>query len=344
MITFGWKWRLEDLLPPDKDVTVFSTFSCGGGSTMGYKRAGFRVLGNVELDKPINAMYVKNHHPKYNYCMDLRDFNTLYNLPDELYRLDILDGSPPCSVFSTAGERDKNWGKEKKFREGQKEQRLDDLFFVFLDTARKLKPRVVIAENVTGLIKGKARWYVREIINGFHDAGYEVQLFKLNAMYMDVPQQRERVFFIANNQGFNKLTLSFDRPLIPFGQIRTERGKPLSEKSVKTRTWLKYYRPSDVSMGNIKHRLLGTDSRNCASNRICADARIVNTITSGGTYIRAYDFDKFSDEDYINTQTFPQDYDFCGNNVQYVCGMSVPPNMMAHIATQVYEQWFKGGE
>ena len=77
MTAFSWKWYLKDLPAPDKDVTVFSTFSCGGGSTMGYKRAGFRVLGNVELDNPINAMYVKNHHPQFNYNMDLRDFNRL---------------------------------------------------------------------------------------------------------------------------------------------------------------------------------------------------------------------------------------------------------------------------
>ena len=76
---FNWKWYLKDLQLPNKPVKVFSTFSCGGGSTMGYKRAGFNVIGNVELDKSINVMYVKNHHPKYNFNMDLRDFNNLPN-------------------------------------------------------------------------------------------------------------------------------------------------------------------------------------------------------------------------------------------------------------------------
>ena len=45
--------------------------------------------------------------------------------------------------------------------------------------------------------------------------------------------------------------------------------------------------------------------------------------------------------DFVNCQSFPQDYDFNGNNVQYVCGMSVPPNMMANIATEIYEQWLR---
>ena len=124
---------------------------------MGYKRAGFQVLGNVEIDPQINAVYVKNHHPKYNYLMDLREFNKLDDIPEELRRLDILDGSPPCSTFSMAGSREKAWGKEKVFREGQKRQVLDDLFFVFLDTVEKLRPRIVVAENVAGLLLGNAK-------------------------------------------------------------------------------------------------------------------------------------------------------------------------------------------
>ena len=339
MNTFDWKWRLADLPPPDRDVSVFSCFSCGGGSTMGHKRAGFRVLGNVELDKSINAMYVKNHHPQYNYCMDLRDFNALEDLPDELYRLDILDGSPPCSVFSTAGEREKNWGKEKRFREGQKKQRLDDLFSVFLDTMRKLKPRVAIAENVMGLLKGNARGYVREIIDGFRAAGYELQIFKLDASRMDVPQRRERVFFIANNQGFPNLTLSFNRPLIPFGRVRTERGKPFAKPGGKYERLLRSAKLGEKSIGEISERISGKCSG--FANSIAYDDRPSPTVVSSGMIFRMHDRLPFSDGDFINTQTFPQDYDFCGNSVQYVCGMSVPPNMMAHIATQVYEQWLR---
>lgn len=165
---FSWKWSLKDIVQ-DKDVKVFSCFSCGGGSTMGYKRAGFQVLGNVEIDPRMNKIYLKNQHPKYNFNMDLRDFNKLDELPDELYHLDILDGSPPCSTFSTAGDREKAWGKQKVFREGQKKQTLDDLFFVFLDVVEKLKPKIVIAENVTGILKGNAKGYVNEIINSFHN-------------------------------------------------------------------------------------------------------------------------------------------------------------------------------
>lgn len=331
---FNWKWYLRDL-PPNKPVKVFSTFSCGGGSTMGYKRAGFHVLGNVELDKKINEMYVKNHHPKYNFNMDLRDFNALEELPEELYNLDILDGSPPCSTFSTAGEREKNWGVKKRFREGQKKQTLDDLFFVFLDTVKKLQPKIVIAENVVGLIKGNAKGYVNEIIKRFHQLGYEVQIFKLNSMYMEVPQTRNRVFFIANNRKYPKLNLKFDYPVITFGEVRTETGKDISGS--ETKKLLQFARETDKYIYDINMRVYGKNSG--YTRPIFHDNKVASCVTASGNCYRFYDRKECSDGDFINIQTFPQDYDFCGNSVQYVCGMSVPPNMMAHIATEVYKQW-----
>ena len=220
---FDYKWYLSEL-KQDKPVTVFSCFSCGGGSSMGYKRAGFEVVGNCEIDPKMNELYIANNHPKYNYLMDLRDFNKLEDLPEELYHLDILDGSPPCSTFSTAGDREDAWGKEKVFREGQKKQTLDDLFFVFLNTVEKLRPRVVIAENVVGLIAGNARGYVNLILKRFKELGYDVQLFKLNAAFMDVPQARERVFFIANRENFPRLNLNFKGEPIVFGKVRSKKG------------------------------------------------------------------------------------------------------------------------
>lgn len=339
MNRFDWKWWLSDL-KQDKDVTVFSTFSCGGGSSMGYKRAGFKVLGNVEIDPKINDMYCKNNHPQYNFCMDLREFNKLDDLPEELYHLDILDGSPPCTTFSTSGNREKTWGKKKKFREGQAEQTLDDLFFVFLDTVEKLRPKVVIAENVVGLAKGNARGYVNQIVKRFRELGYDLQIFSLNSATMDVPQARPRLFFVANNQGFGKIRLAFNYSLIPFGNVRSEHGKPFSGGNGILQHLLEAAMDGDKCIGDVAKRIAGVDGK-YFTVPILNDKLVAPTITSGSTFTRLCDRSICTDEDLINAQSFPQDYDFCGNNVQYVCGMSVPPNMMANIATEVYEQWLK---
>ena len=71
------------------------------------------------------------------------------------------------------------------------------------------------------------------------------------------------------------------------------------------------------------------------------DGQVAPTVTSAGMYFRLYDKMQLSADDFRNVQTFPQDYNFKKQSAQYVCGMSVPPNMMANIATEIYEQWLR---
>ena len=127
---FPYKWTLKDAKFTKDKGKVYSCFACGGGSTMGYKLAGFDVLGCNEIDPKMIEAYKANHNPKYAYLEPIQTFKLRTDLPDELYNLDILDGSPPCSSFSIAGNREKDWGKEKVFREGQAEQVLDVVYQV----------------------------------------------------------------------------------------------------------------------------------------------------------------------------------------------------------------------
>ena len=343
---FPWKWYLSDLQKVEKNgLTVFSCFSCGGGSSMGYKLAGYDVIGNVEIDPRVMEVYRKNNHPKYPYLLDVRDFLKIpdADLPKELFHLDILDGSPPCSVFSTAGEREKGWNKEKVFREGQAKQKLDDLFFYFIQIAEKLKPRVVIAENVSGLLKGNAKGYVNEIFKAFDAAGYKTQLFLLNAAFMGVPQRRERCFFIAQRkeQEFPKRKLDFQEKTIPFGQVKNEHGIPIGDDSI-TKKLMKHILPTDTKLSDINVRV----SRKYTSftRPIYQDHNVANTLIAQGGIIRAADKTWLHPNDARNITTFPQDYDFGSQNPQYICGMSVPPVMMAQVSSAVYEQWFKGAD
>lgn len=339
---FSWRWSLGDLTKVKKNgLKVFSCFSCGGGSSLGYKLAGFDVVGCCEIDPAMMEVYKENNHPRYSYLMDIRDFAKLEDLPAELYDLDVLDGSPPCSVFSMAGDREAGWKREKVFREGQKKQRLDDLFFAFIDVAAKLQPRVVIAENVKGLILKNARGYVNEIIKAFDAAGYSVQLFLLNAAKMGVPQSRERVFFIAQRKDLEpvKIKLAFNEPVITFGEIRSEEGVEPNPDTVIGRL-AKYIQPSDRDMSDVSKRVGRKEAY--FTNHINHDVNPTHTITAGGHMIRGCDKKFMSAHDIVSAQTFPQDYNFLKNQPQYVCGMSVPPVMMANIATEVYRQIFEG--
>ncbi len=338
---FPWKWNLSDLKSVTKNgKTVFTCFSCGGGSSMGYKLAGYTVLGNCEIDPKMMEVYKTNHHPKYSYLMDIRDFVKLPDseIPEELKNLDILDGSPPCSVFSTAGSREDGWNTEKVFREGQAAQRLDDLFFYFIEVARKLQPKVIVAENVKGLLLGNAKGYVNEIIKAFDLAGYKVQIFLLNSSRMGVPQKRERVFFIAHRKDFNypQIKMEFNEKPILFGEVRSEKGKQFAKDGVYSEL-LKQRKKTDKSIADINKRIRGKESG--YNNTIWHDDDVGYTVVSSGCHFRMCDGLWLSDDDYKNCQTFPQDYNFLDQSAQYICGMSVPPVMMAQVARQIWRQW-----
>ncbi|PAF18597.1 DNA cytosine methyltransferase [Terribacillus saccharophilus] len=335
-----YEWKLTDLkhVKPN-GLKVFSTFSCGGGSSMGYKLAGFELLGNCEIDPQMMELYKKNLTPKLSFRSDIRDFNKIENLPDELFDLDVLDGSPPCSVFSLSGSREEAWGKEKKFREGQAKQVLDDLFFVYLDTVARLQPKVFVAENVKGMISGNAKGFVKMVIDKAQDIGYDVQIFLLNAATMGVPQRRERVFFIGRRKDLNlpKLTLDFNEQPIPYKEIKSGYGSKLKEKTKTYKRWLKRI-PTDNSMASIAERTEG--KKNNFNTVLLKGNKVAPTIASNSSFVR-YDEPYYASERDIRLiQTFPLDYEFLNASAQYVCGMSVPPVMMKKIAEQIKIQLF----
>jgi len=347
--TFPYKWTLEEANFTKDKGKVFSCFACGGGSTMGYKLAGFDVLGCNEIDPKMIEAYKTNHNPKYAFLEPIQTFKNRDDLPEELYNLDILDGSPPCSSFSMAGNRGDDWGKEKKFREGQAEQVLDTLFFDFIDLAKKLQPKVVIAENVKGLLLGEARTYVSKIYEAFNAAGYIVQHWLLDGSTMGVPQKRERVFFVAMRKDLAdpfletidmftlapKLRFEFKEKPILFGEIQDCEGRKLSENM--TKIW-DAKEVGDSSMEAACFRLEGRKSY--FSQSYLYTNKVATTLTSHEDSLVLFDTPKFtSKQEACSIGSYPQDYDFCGQKPHYMIGMSVPPVMTAQVAKQVYEQW-----
>jgi DNA (cytosine-5)-methyltransferase 1 len=327
---FPYRWNLADGYP-DKGIEyhgmkVFGTFICGGGSTMGYKLAGYDHLGGVEIDKKVAEVYHLNHKPKHLFVEDLRAFNKREDLPRELYNLDLLDGSPPCSSFSMSGNREKDWGNEKVFREGQAMQTLDDLVFVYCETIKKLQPKVAILENVKGLIQGNAKYYCRQIINRLESAGYKVQVFLFNAATMGVPQMRERVFFLCRQTALNlpDIKCRFKEKSIPFKDI-----SDTNSTSYLTPHELSYY--VNAKQGQFVGKF--------ESNRKYYWNRPANTIVSNSTYYHPLIPRHILDKEFLQIASFPSDYNFNGMNMQYLTGMSVPPVMTAQIAHQIYLQW-----
>lgn len=347
---YKFDWSFSDTTFTKDKGQVFSCFACGGGSTMGYKLAGFDVIGCNEIDYRMMKVYRENHSPKYSFLEPIQEFKKKENLPDELYNLDILDGSPPCSSFSTAGSRAKSWGKAKHFREGQARQVLDTLFFDFIDLAKRLQPKVVVAENVKGILLGDAIQYVRRIYEEFRAAGYYCRHWLLDAQKMGVPQRRQRVFFVCLRKDLAspflkrtglfdeslRLDLNFDEELIPFGHVVDYSGREITSPKMRER-WERR-QEDDNSFSDASLRMCG---KKISFNTMFAhNERICPCLTGKEDCVALYDRPKYlGASEVCKVATFPQDYDFAGQLPHYICGMSVPPVMMAQIASQIHLQW-----
>ncbi len=189
-------------LPPN-GLKVISTFSGGGGSSCGYAMAGFKVLWASEFIDSARETYAANFPTT---ILDGRDIRTvtaediLKATGLKVGELDVFDGSPPCSAFSTAGKREKGWGKGEKKYSDKKQGAVEDLFFEYARLLKGLQPRAFVAENVSGLVKGVGKGYFIEILKALEDAGYVVDAKLLDAQWLGVPQTRQRLIFV----GFRK--------------------------------------------------------------------------------------------------------------------------------------------
>lgn len=339
-------WNLSDLdSVPKNGIKVMSTFACGGGSSMGYKLAGCEVVAANDIDHEMAWHYKTNINPNNYYLCPIRDLLTA-DLPTELFELDILDGSPPCSTFSMAGSREKSWGKRKYFREGQEKQVLSDLFFDYLDLVERLNPKVAIAENVKGMLIGNAKGYTKMVMARFEELGYRPQLFLVNSADCGVPQKRERVFFCAVRDDIDvpPLKLAPVHKWISAGaatidvQVITE-----SERAETSPTGidLRFYnetKPGDT-YSKACMRIHGKPS--FFNNYRLHKDRPSPTITA-----RTHNYNHWSEMRKLTYRElkriggFPGDYQAKTERIgKYMIGMSVPPKMTEQVARAICSQW-----
>ncbi|MGE5611159.1 MAG: DNA cytosine methyltransferase [Bacillota bacterium] len=185
---------------PWNSYTVVSTFSGCGGSSLGYRMAGFRVLWCNEFIPAARDTYRANAAPYT--IVDGRDIRTVQ--PEDILtatglkagELDLFDGSPPCCSFSMAGKRAKGWGKQRTYSDGV-QQRTDDLLLECARLLKALQPKTFVAENVAGLVRGVAKGYFLDILKELKACGYKVSARVLDASWLGVPQARQRLIFVG---------------------------------------------------------------------------------------------------------------------------------------------------
>lgn len=334
-------WNLSDIEKIEKKWNVFSTFSCGGGSSMGYKMAGFNVVGANDIDPEMEWHYKKNLHPASYFLGPVKHLVSK-ELPEEMYRLDILDGSPPCSTFSMAGNREEDWGRERKFREGQSVQVLDELFFDFIALADKLKPKIVVAENVPGIIKGNAKFYVKKIVEKLAIAGYDTQVFLLNAKNCFVPQARERVFFVSARRDLmlpklflcpKSRQISVWDAIKDIQNLTSEEIRSTAPAKIDLSYWHKIKQGECYGKAHPKGSFF-------SHRRLCADLPAFTLTANGRDSKHPFECRMLSFREFKRLSSFPDDYIARNEKIgKYMCGMSVPPKMMCAVAEAIKLQW-----
>lgn len=168
------------------ELTCISTFAGCGGSSLGYKWAGIKELLAIDFDNHAVEIFRLNFDtPIWN--KDIREItvNEILEFCNiKKGDLDILDGSPPCQGFSTAGKRKVNDNRNQLYKE-------------FMRLIDELQPKIFVMENVSGLVKGKMKGLFKEMIQDLKSLNYQVRCKLMNAKYYQVPQSRQRLIWIG---------------------------------------------------------------------------------------------------------------------------------------------------
>lgn len=339
---------------PWNGLKVASTFSGAGGSCTGYRMAGFKVVWANEFVPAAQASYKANAADDCH--LDCRDIKLVQ--PEDIFKatglkpgeLDLFDGSPPCQAFSTAGKREKGWGKDKTYEHGAK-QKNETLFSEYIRLLRGLMPKTFVAENVSGLVKGTAKGYFLEILRDLKASGYRVTCKVLDAQWLGVPQTRQRTIFVGVREDL-KLDPVHPKPLpyrysvrdaLPhIGGIRLGAHGEYQGRSVRDVE----PSPSIMATGmpsydyDVTVRIEGANGFNGHAGKSVNEpmatvqaGRPVNV--ASGTQRR-----KFTIDEVKAICSFPPDFILKGSYAQQWerLGNSVPPLMMRAIAEQIRDR------
>lgn len=169
--------------------SVVDLFCGAGGLSKGFMDAGFDVKLGIDWDDAALITFAKNHGNAEAAKIDLFDLDNVKKIKDLLEQknvkqLDVLIGGPPCQGFSLAGNRVESDERNK-------------LYTAMVKTAELLRPRVVLLENVPGMLTlyhGKVK---EKIFKDFEDLGYKMNVKVLYAPDYGIPQIRKRAIFVG---------------------------------------------------------------------------------------------------------------------------------------------------
>ena len=154
---------------------------CSGieAATVAWHPLGWTPVGFSEID-PFPSAVLQHHYPD---VPNLGDLNAYQEWPE--LEFDLLVGGTPCQSFSVAG-----------LRKGLRDPR-GNLALAYVEVAARYKPRIVVWENVPGVLSSHKGRDFGAIVGALVELGYGVAWRVLDAQFFNVPQRRKRVFLVG---------------------------------------------------------------------------------------------------------------------------------------------------
>ena len=174
-------WLKESKTSPKNNYKSIEIFAGAGGLAIGLDKAGFEsiLLNDFDKDSCDTLKRNRNWHVEH---------DDVTNLSFKKYKgeVDLLSGGFPCQAFSYAGNK-----------RGFEDTR-GTLFFEFARAAKECKPKILVGENVRGLLSHEKGQTLETICNVIEELGYDlIDPRVLKAMFYQVPQKRERLFLVG---------------------------------------------------------------------------------------------------------------------------------------------------
>lgn len=316
-------------MAPSPDGPAFvSLFAGCGGSSLGYQWAGYRELLAVEWDDHAVETFRLNFPGVPLYHGDICKLSAEEALrltglsPGEL---DVLEGSPPCQGFSTAGKRRMNDDRNQLFRE-------------FSRLLKGFQPRAFVMENVSGMVKGKMKLITAEVFRDLTACGYRVKAQLMNAMYFEVPQSRQRMIFVGVREDL-KETPSYPKPGRPItcrqaigGLVGSAPEEHAKHQPHIHEQWRTGYNPRNGAAG-LRVVRPGAYVGSFNSCRIEAD-KPAPTFVKSHNHWHYSEFRQLTKQEAGRLASFPDSFKWQRDFVNGI-GNSVPPKFMQAIAAHV---------
>lgn len=161
--------------PNKSNYSLIELFAGAGGLALGLENAGLQSKALVEIDKTAVST-LRHNRPHWNVMQ--ADVSTV---SFDLGSADIVTGGFPCQAFSYAG-------KQLGFEDTR-----GTLFFEYARIVKEVQPKILLAENVRGLVNHDNGRTLNTMISVLENLGYTIEWKILRAQYLDVAQKRERL-------------------------------------------------------------------------------------------------------------------------------------------------------